>query len=148
METKLALLIAVLLLIVQPQNALAREIPAASGAAPAYVAANEQSVPGVIEAVENRRGGRVPSGAYLRLLTPEGSVDVQLSPAVPGRPAAYGLLAGDRVEVTGCMISYKGQRVLLARQVMRGSQVLTFRNKLGFPVGSRGANGAAPVSRR
>ena len=108
-----------------------------------YDAQTEQTVEGVIETIEGQPSPLMLAGAHLTLLTATGKLDVHLGPVEPRNDRTYGLRIGDRVEVTGSVIRFNGQPVLLARTVKHGDQVLTLRNRLGIPVASGASNGRA-----
>jgi hypothetical protein len=126
---------------------LSSQLPAQSNPARLYSVSRELRIKGVVEAIRSDPGSRALPGAHLTLLTQAGRLDVHLGPATLEGAEAYGLRTGDQVEVTGCMVSYKEQSVLLARLVKRGNRVLTFRTKLGFPIASRGTGGQAAALR-
>ena len=125
-------------------NITSAQLPARSG--PLYRADREITISGRVVAVVTRPSSRSLPGEHLTLQTPKGKVDVQLGPARARIAEEHMLREGDQVEVTGAMISRRGQNVLLARQLKRGTQVLTLRNRRGFPISARGrgARSAAP----
>ena len=128
-------------------NGLAVELPSANHPTPLYNPKLEQKITGVVAESANVSGGKLLPGEHLTLLTRAGKLDVQLGP--PRAPSAeeLGLRAGDQIEVTGCVISYKGRPVLLARQVKRGNQVMTLRTQRGYPISSRAVNGRGAALR-
>jgi hypothetical protein len=146
MKTKALWLATTILFSCTFRNGLASELPAAHHPTPLYNLELEQKITGVVVAAEDVSGGKSLPGERLTLLTPAGKLDVQLGPARGQSAGELGLRAGDPIEVTGCVISYKGRPVLLARQVKRGKQVITLRTQRGYPISSRGVNGrgAAP----
>ena len=111
-----------------------------------YRSEAEQTVTGIIDSIGGQPNELAPIGTHLILRTSSRKIDVQLGPARRGRRNLDVLQPGDSVQVTGCMIRFKGQEVLLARIVKRGDRTFVFRNQAGVPVAptlggrSRGAS--------
>jgi hypothetical protein len=126
-------------------NGFAGELPAANHPTPLYNLKLEQKITGVVAESASVSGGKLLPGKHLTLLTRAGKLDVHLGPARAQSAEELGLRPGDQIEVTGCVISYKGRPVLLARQVKRGHRAVTLRTQRGYPISSRGvvARGAA-----
>jgi hypothetical protein len=147
MNAKSILLSVAMLFVLLLPNGFSSDLPAQSNTALLYNVNREQTISGVVGAVGSRPGGQAVPGAHLRLLTAAGTVDVHLGPAGPRGAEGYGLRVGEQVEVTGCMVSFNGHLVFVARLVRRGSQVMVLRSKRGYPITSRGAEGRAAAVR-
>lgn len=128
-------------------NALASELPAAHRPTPFYNVKLEQKITGAVVATQDVSRGKSLPGEHLTILTRAGKLDVQLGPARAQSAQELGLRDGDQIEVTGCVISYEGRLVVLARQVKRGNQVMTLRTKRGYPISSRGVVGRGAALR-
>jgi hypothetical protein len=128
-------------------NGFAGELLSGSQPISLYNPKLEQKITGVVVATAAVSGGKSLPGEHLTLLTRAGELDVNLGPARAQSAGELGLRAGDSIEVTGCVISYRGRPVLLARQVKRGNQVLTLRTQRGYPISSRGVNGRGAALR-
>ncbi|MFZ0276211.1 MAG: hypothetical protein WA254_19245 [Candidatus Sulfotelmatobacter sp.] len=96
-------------------------------AQPYYDVAREITLNGTVSSV-------VTKHAHLMLATKSGIVDASLGRwGFIGKGALH-VTAGQQVEVTGVMKTYKDNQVFIARTVKVGSQVYTMRNEHGIPV--------------
>jgi hypothetical protein len=75
--------------------------------------------------------GMVP-GSHLMLSTPSGTVDASLGRFGMVGKGALSVTAGDEVEVTGIMRTFRDTQVFLVRTVRAGGQVYLFRNEQGI----------------
>jgi len=110
---------------------------------PRYNLANEITVQGVIEDVQ-QTGSSGLVGSYLILRTPNLTLQVQLGTF---RPAKNEFIPGETIQVTGSLQRGETGDLLLARQIKKGNQVLTIRNSRGFVTSTRGVRSSAPTSR-
>ena len=99
----------------------------APAAHPYYDITQEVTLHGTVSSVVTRT-------AHLMLSTTSGSVDASLGRwGFMGKGALH-VSAGERVEVTGVMKTYKDKQFFVARTVKVGSQVYTLRNEHGIPL--------------
>jgi len=105
---------------------------------PAYNAASETTVSGV---VEETREFFCPvaddQGMHLVLRTNQGTVFVHVGPARFLRSQQIKFNPGDELSVIGSRVHYQGQDALLAREITRGSEVVILRDHQGRPAWSR-----------
>jgi hypothetical protein len=106
---------------------------------PRYNRATETVVRGTVEEVSAYAGPAGLLGTHLLLRTGGNTtVDVYLGlPSLLGKDRVA-FAPGDQIEVLGSKVLYRGGEALLARQIKRGEQVLTYRNAQGIPLRLRG----------
>jgi mono/diheme cytochrome c family protein len=106
-----------------------------------YNPSTETTVKGTVEEVKQlpMRGG--PGGTHVTLKTDKGVLDVHLGPSAFLAERHFEISKGDQIEVTGSKMSIDGTEALVAREVKKGSQVLTLRNANGIPLWSGGPMG-------
>jgi hypothetical protein len=78
-----------------------------------------------------RRGRYV--GVHFSLKTAKETVPVHLGPSWYLEKQAMTFVPGDKVEVTGSRVNYKGQIAIIAGEVKKGGQVLKLRDAAGVP---------------
>ena len=103
--------------------------------APTYNVATERSVEGVVEQIEDFYcpiSG--DEGTHLMLRTENGSIQVHVAPRRFLRGNRLSFAKGDRIEVVGSEVTYKGAPALIARQITRGTETFAFRAPTGKPV--------------
>jgi DNA/RNA endonuclease YhcR with UshA esterase domain len=104
------------------------------GAGPVkYNAATETKITGVVEDVEDFAcpvsDGEM--GSHLRIRTQSGTVQVHLAPARIMRAHDIKFAPGDKVEVIGSKVRYKGADDVIAREVTRGTDFYLLRDQSG-----------------
>ena len=105
---------------------------------PKYDRAAETVVQGIVEEVSAYHGPAGLLGTHLLVRSRDGVLDVYLGlPSLLGKDKVA-FVPGDQIEVLGSKVLYRGGETLLARQIKRGEQTLTYRNAQGIPVRLRG----------
>jgi len=98
-----------------------------------YNAATETKITGSIEEVEDFacpvNDGEI--GSHIRVRTSSGIVQVHLAPARIMRAHDIKFAQGERVEVVGSKVHYKGSEDVIAREITRGTDFYVFRNQGG-----------------
>lgn len=108
----------------------------APATAPKYDPAAEVSIKGVVQEVKDFQcpvsGGM---GAHLVVKTDKGPVTVHLALSKFLSEYGFGFAKGDEVQIIGAKAKVGGDEdAILARQVERGNQTFTFRDKKGKPL--------------
>jgi hypothetical protein len=83
------------------------------------------------------RGGR-GGGTHLTLEAPDGTVDVRLGPTWYLEREGVTIAKGDSIEVTGSVLEWDGESVLIARELRKGGKVVTLRDERGVPLWAGG----------
>ncbi|MBZ5705722.1 MAG: hypothetical protein LAN63_10240 [Acidobacteriia bacterium] len=106
--------------------------PLAQGAA-LYNPANEVVVRGVVQEVQEFACpvSEGEMGDHLLLKTGDGVVQVHLAPARIMRSQNLKFAPGDQIEVVGSKIRFHGNDDLIAREIIRGNESITFRDSQG-----------------
>jgi len=104
--------------------------------APKYDVANEVTIKGVVQEVKDFQcpvsGGM---GAHLVVKTDKGTVTVHLALSKFLSEYGFGFAKGDEIQITGVKAKVgDDENAILARQIERGNQTLTFRDKNGKPL--------------
>lgn len=104
--------------------------------APKYNPANEVSLKGIVQEVKDFQcpasGGM---GAHLVVKTENGPVTVHLALSKFLSEYGFGFAKGDEVQIIGAKTKVgDDENAILARQVERGNQTFTFRDKDGKPL--------------
>ncbi len=129
--------LALIALLVLP-FAYAHQGPGPGQRARMYNSANEMTVKGTVEEVENVTGRRGWNGTHLTLKTEDKTFDVHLGPAPFLKEKGFSFAKGDEIEVTGATAEVEGPEALIAREVKKGGKTLTLRDAQGIPKWSRG----------
>ena len=94
-----------------------------------YDKSTETTFNGTVVAVQGPSNSKLPRGTYLVVRSGAITWNVHMglfaSKAIP-------FASGDSVQITGSVISFNGQQILLARQVNSGSKSITVRSTGGF----------------
>ncbi len=88
--------------------------------------------------------GPGPRDGGVHLLGKDGlnAVDVHLGPEWYLADRKYSFAPNDAITVTGARMKVDGRDAIIAREIMRGDQTMTFRDAKGFPVwAGRGRGG-------
>ncbi len=98
-----------------------------------YSAATETKLTGTVESVQDFAcpvtGGEI--GSHLKVRTPTGVVQVHLIPARIMRAHEIKCAPGEKVEVLGSRVRYKGNDDVIAREITRGPDFYVFRDQSG-----------------
>lgn len=75
-------------------------------------------------------------GIHLLLNTVNGNVSIHLGPAWYIENQDIQIIKGDNVSVTGSKVTYNGDQVIIAKEVIEGDQLLKLRDENGYPLWS------------
>ena len=101
----------------------------------AYVAANEVTVSGTVEDVQEFLCPVMDDrGTHVVLNTGRETMLVHVAIARFLRDHQFILSRGDRLQVRGAKIRYQGKEGLIAREIVRGEEVFTVRDASGKPL--------------
>lgn len=76
------------------------------------------------------------NGIHMTIYLPTGDIIVHLGPEWYIDNQTLQLKADDNVLVTGSKVTYKGDLVIIAKEVIKDGQVLNLRDDYGFPLWS------------
>jgi hypothetical protein len=96
-----------------------------------YDTSTEMTFKGTVEEVT--QGTRGMMGTHLTVKTDKGNMQVMLGPSNFISSKGFSFAKGDEVEVTGSKVTMGGAESLIAREVVKGGQTLTLRDKSGKP---------------
>ena len=101
-----------------------------------YDAAAEVTLKGTVTEVKEVECDMCGSamGTHLVLQTDTESMEVMLGPTAFLKRHDFAIANGDAVSITGAKIKVGDQDQLLAREVKKGEQTLTLRDKMGRPM--------------
>lgn len=102
-----------------------------------YDPATEVTLQGTLTKVETQQGLMGWNGTHLLVSFDAETLAVHVGPSNYLAQQEFSFAAGDQIEVTGSRVKFEGSDILIARQIKKGSQVLTLRNSKGIPVWSR-----------
>jgi hypothetical protein len=101
---------------------------------PMYNVASEVTLSGTIDDVTNVADtGAAGGGIHVTLKTTTETVPVHLGPAWFMTQQKYVLAKGDAVTVIGSRVKMGAADAVLAREIKKGEQTMTFRDARGFP---------------
>jgi hypothetical protein len=107
---------------------------------PRYDVSKETTVKGTISKVEQLTdcpGCDCPAcGGGTHIVLAPSSLEVHLGPTAFLKDKGWQFTNGEEIEVVGSEVDFSGTKVLLAREVHRGSEKLTLRDEKGFPLWS------------
>jgi len=98
-----------------------------------YNPATVETVTGEVVSVDRVAWGRRAQGVHLTLKTGQETLTVHLGPSWFVDQQGVKLNKGDQVEITGSRVDFQGDKVLIAREVKKGGQVMTLRDAQGVP---------------
>jgi DNA/RNA endonuclease YhcR with UshA esterase domain len=129
---KITLIVALLLLWTLPV-ALAQKSGSAP-AAPKYDVAKEVTFKGTIEEIKETPDAK--GDIHLDLMVKSGGdvFDVHLCPSSVLKDLEVQFTKGSEIEVTGAKAERDGKEVILAREIVQGSNTVVLRDKHGAPV--------------
>lgn len=105
---------------------------------PIYNTATEVTLKGSVEAVDQVKGPQSWDSTHLSLKTDKETIDVHVGPSWFLTQNKTSFAKGDQIEVIGCRVKFGETDALIAREIKKGGETLTFRNAQGFPVWSGG----------
>lgn len=76
------------------------------------------------------------AGVHLLLNTGNGNVTVHLGPAWYIDNQDVVISKDDNISVTGSKVTYKGDQIIIAKEVTKGDQILRLRDDNGYPLWS------------
>lgn len=98
-----------------------------------YNAASETTLSGIVESSQDFAcpvsDGEI--GSHLKIRTSSGIVQVHLAPARIMRAHDLRFLGGDKVQVVGSKVRYKGNDDVIAREITRGTDFYAIRDSNG-----------------
>ncbi len=123
-------MVVILLIVVLAALGMAQTVPSA---APKYDMATEATLKGNIDDIKEIASAKGPS---LHLLVKAGSeiTEVYLCPNAFLQELAFNFAKGEQVTIVGSKVKVDNVDVVLAREVTRGNDTLTLRDKKGNPV--------------
>ena len=95
-----------------------------------YSVAAETAVKGTVEEVKPGPG----QGMHIMLKTSDATLELALGPAWYQTEKKYVIAKGDQIDVVGATSTVEGRKVLLVREIKKGSETMTFRDAKGFPM--------------
>jgi hypothetical protein len=111
-------------------------VPQAIGQAslPKYDLATEAKMKGTVQEFKLPEKGSEKEGARLTLKTSDATIDVYLCPKSFLDDMGSTLAKGDEVNLTGSKVKQDGIDLILAREVVKGTDTLVLRDDKGKPV--------------
>jgi hypothetical protein len=101
-----------------------------------YDKATERTISGTVEGVFEVPGNTAMSGTHLVVKMSSGEIHVHAGPGAFLASKKIAFQKGDKIEVVGSLVKGEGFEAILARQIKRGSEVLTLRDASGKPLWS------------
>jgi hypothetical protein len=132
-------LTAALLLTVGTVAAVEAQRRSPAGTAPNYDVATEVTLTGAIEDVKTIPGPGLQGGVHLMLKTAKETIEIDLGPEWFLKRQNYQPNKGDDITVVGSRVKRDAGEAVIARQITKGKETMTFRDEKGFPRWSGGA---------
>lgn len=85
------------------------------------------------------------TGTHLMLKTDDGTLPVHVGPSAYLASKNFSIGKGDKLTIVGSKVQYQGADFLIAKEIAKGSEVLTLRNSAGFPLWSGFRMGSTPL---
>ena len=95
-----------------------------------YSRAAETAVTGTVEEVKPGPN----QGMHVMLKASGATLELALGPSWYQAEKKYVLAKGDHIDVVGAKSTVEGREVLLVREIKKGSETMTFRDAMGFPM--------------
>jgi hypothetical protein len=107
---------------------------AAQASAPKYDLATETKMKGIVQELKLPEKGSEKEAAHLTLKSGDTIIDVYLCPKAFLEDMGSSLAKGDEVSLTGSKIKQGDADLLLAREVVKGTDTLVLRDDKGKPI--------------
>lgn len=120
---------------------------------PFYNTGTEVTITGTVDEVQQLSGTagqawscpRGWTGTHLRLKIDTGVLAVHVGPSAYLASKNFSVAKGDKLTILGSRVQYQGSDFLIAKEISKGSEVLTLRNSAGFPLWSGFRMGSTPL---
>jgi hypothetical protein len=120
---------------------------------PFYNTGTEITITGTVDEVQQLSGTagqtwscpRGWTGTHLVLKTDTGALAVHVGPSAYLESKNFSIAKGDKLTILGSKVSYQGLDFLIAKEITKGSEVITLRNSAGFPMWSGFRMGSTPL---
>ena len=109
-------------------------VVAAAQAGPKYDASTEAKFKGTVEELKLPPNGKGKEIAHLVIKNDDGTVDLYLCPKSFIDDMGVTFNKGEELVITGSKVKQGGSDMVLARQVVRGTETLVLRDDKGNPV--------------
>ena len=113
---------------------LSQKAPQDEGSLPKYDLQTETKTDGVIDEVNQLSVGKRKDFTELIIKRGDDKLHIYVCPKPFQDEVGLSLSKGDRVEVTGSKVKQDASEVILARQLVKGTDTLMFRDDKGNPV--------------
>jgi hypothetical protein len=101
---------------------------------PAYDLSKEVQIQGAIQDVVGKPTVGLMLGAHLMVVTPQGTVDVQIGRSLLRGPNAVSFTAGEQIRAVGMQSTFQGHAVFLARLVQTPGGTIEVRDEHGVEI--------------
>ncbi|HRI84230.1 MAG TPA: DNA-binding protein [Ignavibacteria bacterium] len=93
-----------------------------------------ETINGMVISIDQiSHGNRMSNGIHLQLSTKSGNITVHLGPSWYIDNQDVLINKNDDVTVTGSRVNYEGEMVIIAKELIKGDQILTLRDDKGYP---------------
>ena len=123
-----------LLLLVWASPGLSQKAPPQDVSLPKYDLLTETKTDGVIDEVNQLSVGKRKDFTELIIKRGDDKLHIYVCPKPFQDEIGLSLGKGDRIEVTGSKVKQEASEVILARQMVKGTDTLMFRDDKGNPV--------------
>ena len=123
-----------LLLLVWASPGLSQKAPPPDVSLPKYDLQTETKTDGVIDEVNQLSVGKRKDFTELIIKRGDDKLHIYVCPKPFQDEIGLSLGKGDRIEVTGSKVKQEASEVILARQMVKGTDTLMFRDDKGNPV--------------
>jgi uncharacterized protein YdeI (BOF family) len=103
-------------------------------AAPKYDSQTETKTKGVIEEIKTFSLGKRTDYTEAIVKSGDATLQIYLSPKPYQEEMGISLVKGDEIAVTGSKVKQEDAEVILAREIVKGTDTLMFRDDKGKPV--------------
>ena len=110
-----------------PQRRGATQVP------PVYNVATEVTLSGTVDDVKTVPGPGMQVGVHIMLKSAAGTLQVDLGPEWFMSQQKYTLVKGDAISVAGSRVKVGATDMVIAREITKGTETMTFRDAKGFP---------------
>ena len=115
-------------------SASAQQNPASAAASPKYDLQNEAKFKGTVEQVKLPPKGSEKDTIYLLVKTGADMLDVYLCPGSFLEDMGVSFKKGDEIALTGSKVKQDEADLILAREVVKGTDTLVLRDDKGKPI--------------
>lgn len=93
-----------------------------------------ETIKGSVTSIDQiSHGNRMSKGIHIKLNSKSENITVHLGPSWYIENQDIQINKSDEITVTGSRVNYEGEMIIIAKEIIKGDEVLTIRDDKGYP---------------